>query len=313
MTRRPAALTILCLIVLAAGAQAAHATFRGRPGLVAAGLSDGLHVANPDGSGARVVGDFVNANTPAWSHDGRRVVVAADTPDSNLDDQNYDIYVVDLATGESRQLTHGTGDDYWPSWGANDRSIVFQRVRTPASDPSAFTKQLFRIRLNGGHARALPVESPYLGGAEVAPRGRTIAFVDDGDVFLTGRHGRGTHRIVSFPDGDEQSVAGSVSWSPSGKQLAITASLNSPCDDCADVWAVNRSGSNLHKVTTAPGSYGQAFFRPRGNKVAFCEVTWNAVDTEPISEALRLANLNGSNQKTLGSFCGSAWQALPAS
>ncbi|MEA2387957.1 MAG: hypothetical protein QOG41_730 [Thermoleophilaceae bacterium] len=311
MARKPPALTIICLVALMAGAQAAHATFAGHPGLIASGQRDGLHVANPDGSGERVAGDLVSVMTPAWSHDGRRVAVTADTRDSNVDDLNVDIYVIDLTTGESRQLTRGAGDDYWPTWGRDDRSIVFQRVSTPASDPSAFTKQLFRIRLNGGHARSLPVKSPYLGGAEVAPKGHTIAFADDGDVFLTGRTGQGTHKIVDFPDGDDQPLAGSVSWSPSGRRLAITAGRNSACYECADVWTVDRNGSNLHKLTTTSASYGQAFFRPRGNKVAFCHETWDVAETQVISEELLLANLNGTHQKTLGSFCGTAWQALP--
>lgn len=311
MARKPLTLTILCLIVALAGAQAAHATFPGHPGLVAAGDYDGLHVANPDGSGERVVGNLVSVTSPSWSHDGRYVAVAADTTDANYDTLNYDIYVVDVATGEARRLTHGAEGDYWPTWGRDDRSIVFQRTRPPANGSTDLTRRLFRIRLNGGSAHSIGVANQYPGGSEVAPKGRSIAFVNDGDVFLTGWNGRGTHKIVNFSNDDGQPFAGSVSWSPSGRRLAITAGLNSGCDDCADVWVVDRNGSNLHKVTTTPASYGQAFFRPRGNKVAYCDTTWDHTDTQVLATELRIANLSGSNESTLGPFCASAWQALP--
>jgi Tol biopolymer transport system component len=311
MARKPVTLTILCLLVALAGAQAAHATFPGRPGLVASGQNDGLHLANPDGSGERVVGNLVSVASPSWSHDGRHVAVSADTVDADYDEQNYDIYVVDVATGEARQVTHGSANDLWPSWDRNDRSIVFERAFSRPSGSTDLTRQLFRVRLSDGSAHSLPVESPYFGGAEVAPKGRTIAFAADGDVFLTGREGKGTHRIVDFPLGDGQEFAGSVSWQPSGRRLAITAGSNSACDDCGTVWAVDRNGSNLHKLTTKPASYGAAFFRPRGNKVAFCDITWDHTDTEVLSTELLLTNLSGSSQRTLGSFCGTAWQALP--
>jgi Tol biopolymer transport system component len=310
MARKPATLAIACLLALAVAAPSAQATFAGRPGLVASGQRDGLHVANPDGTGERVAGDLTNVSGPAWSHDGRRVAVSAETPDADTDTVNYDIYVVDVATGESRQLTHGAAGDYVPTWGRGDRSIVFQRVRPLTNGSTDLTKRLFRIRLSGGRARYIGVKSPYMGGSEVAPGGRKIAFVSDGDVFLTGRNGHGTHRIVDFPGGDGQRIAGSVSWAPDGRSLAILATFNSPCEECAEVWTVDRDGSNLRKLTPEQSGYGKAFFSPRGNKIASCRTTWKPDNTAQVSTLL-LMNLSGSHQKALGSFCGTAWQALP--
>lgn len=42
---------------------------------------------------------------------------------------NYEIFVADLATGESRQLTTSPGSDGWPAWSPDGRTIAFTSVR----------------------------------------------------------------------------------------------------------------------------------------------------------------------------------------
>ena len=54
----------------------------------------------------------------------------------------FDLFVLDLATGETLQLTEGGGNDEAPSWSPDGRMIIFASDRTGVS-------QLYLIRPDG--------------------------------------------------------------------------------------------------------------------------------------------------------------------
>jgi TolB protein len=56
---------------------------------------------------------------PAWSPDGSRVAFIS------ARDGNWEIYVVDIATGQERRLTHDDGQDVAPAWSPDGRQIAF--------------------------------------------------------------------------------------------------------------------------------------------------------------------------------------------
>src|SRR5262249_47694690 len=64
---------------------------------------------------------------PAWSHDGTRVAFSSDR--GNPLGSDYNIWVLDVASGELRQLTSDPADDDMPSWSPDDREIAFASTR----------------------------------------------------------------------------------------------------------------------------------------------------------------------------------------
>lgn len=60
---------------------------------------------------------------PALSPDGSQVVYAARR------DRNWDLYLLDLASGEERRLTDDPHYDGWPSWSPDGRTLVFASMR----------------------------------------------------------------------------------------------------------------------------------------------------------------------------------------
>jgi TolB protein len=129
---------------------------------------DEIYVMDADGSNVRNLSDDpANDWAPDWSPDGRFVVfnsdragyplrgyladfetgavrpIAADgwfeypafSPDGTHlaymghTGSDYDIYVLDLATGVSTQLTDAPGSDGWPSWSPDGSTIAFATER----------------------------------------------------------------------------------------------------------------------------------------------------------------------------------------
>jgi Tol biopolymer transport system component len=83
----------------------------------------------PDGTGLKQLtsGPF-DDREPAWSHDGTKVAFSSDRGDG-LTTGNYNVWVLDLASGAYTQLTTDRGNDYMPTWGPGDREVAFIGTR----------------------------------------------------------------------------------------------------------------------------------------------------------------------------------------
>ncbi|HXB72912.1 MAG TPA: amidohydrolase family protein [Candidatus Acidoferrales bacterium] len=64
---------------------------------------------------------------PVYSHDGTKIAFSSDRGNPLGSDNN--IWVLDLKTGELKQLTTDPAEDYMPSWSPNDREIAFASTR----------------------------------------------------------------------------------------------------------------------------------------------------------------------------------------
>ena len=71
-------------------------------------------------------GKFLHGS-PVWSHDGTRVAFSSDHGDSLGSD--YNIWTLDVRSGELKQLTKDPADDYMPSWSPDDKEIAFASAR----------------------------------------------------------------------------------------------------------------------------------------------------------------------------------------
>ncbi len=114
---------------------------------------------------------------PAFSPDGRQLVLTLGGEDGNLD-----IYVMDLATRQKRRLTTHRAIDTEGSWSPDGRYIYFNSDR--AGGP-----QVYRVPVSGGSPERVTFEGSYNARPRLSPDGKKLAVV---------HNDRGNYRIAVY-------------------------------------------------------------------------------------------------------------------
>ena len=115
------------------------------------------------GSRRKVSGDPGINGAPAFSPDGRKLVVTLGGVDGNLD-----IYVLDLSTRQKKRLTTHRSIDTEGTWSPDGRYIYFTSDR--AGGP-----QIYRISSSGGTPERITFEGSYNARPRLSPDGEKLA------------------------------------------------------------------------------------------------------------------------------------------
>jgi len=126
------------------------------------------------GNRIMVSGDPGINGAPAFSPDGRKLVVTLGGVDGNLD-----IYLLDLASKQKKRLTTHRAIDTEGTWSPDGRYIYFTSDR--AGGP-----QIYRISANGGTPERVTFEGSYNARPRLSP---------DGDKLAVLTLDRGNYRI----------------------------------------------------------------------------------------------------------------------
>ncbi len=178
-------------------------------------------------------GDFHVAGFE-WSPDGSSVAFVRQPDSSLLSFMDTDIYVLDLATGESRALVDGPGPDGAPTWSPDGEWILFSEFDRDLNSLFYLNGELARIPARGGAIEVLTREfDEDLNGAFWTPRG--IRFVASNR----------TERKLYALDPDTRVVSeipmptpvvGSVSFTPDGSAMAFTGQGTSDLTEVYRAW-----------------------------------------------------------------------------
>jgi Tol biopolymer transport system component len=182
-----------------------------------------IYTMNADGSGVTrrttTPTPFSSAN-PAWSPDGLKMAFATNRDGSD----NWEIYVLTLATGAVQRLTNHADWDMRPSWSPDGTRIAFTRY-----SPTTGASGIHTIRADGTDIRRLTWTSQAGfgdGSPKWSPDGTRIAFsrmeqlstgAANVDLYTMNADGTGVVRRTSLPASED-----SPAWSPDGNMLVFS-------------------------------------------------------------------------------------------
>ena len=217
---------------------------------------------------------FGGENAEAYfSPDGRQLIFQATTPSAECDQQ----YILDLATGETRQVSNGKGRTTcgYFDWPEADR-IVFAST-------------------HGDDERCPPPPDHS--------RGYVWALYDSYDIWAAEPDGSGLQRLTDTPGYDAEAT-----WCHRGGKLVFT----SVRDGDLDLYAMDEAGE-VTRLTDEPGYDGGAFYspdcseivwrasRPRGQELEAYRALLEEGLIRPNALEIFLMNADGSDVRQLTS------------
>ena len=229
------------------------------------GDKHGLMIANSDGSDVTVLASPEGTNSPlpgagnevTWSPDGKEIAYISSTADSRAaeasgdprvitrylykpdagegmtrfnDNQRLHIFVVDVATKQTRQLTKGDTDEHSIDWSPDGKEILYLTNPEPNQD-EFFNYDVFALRVADGSVRRItatefneydPLWSPD--GKKIIFRGTRRGLTDrettmeDTHVWVMNADGSGRREIGTIIDNRQ----GSPHWAPDGNSVYFT-------------------------------------------------------------------------------------------
>ncbi len=266
----------------------------------------GLIIASADGSGKRFLVKMESTNSPlpttgkniAWSPDSKRIAYVSAQPGPEATDATGDpivitrylykptagegnthfndnkrlhIFVLDAATGESRQLTTGTHYEHSIDWSPDGKQIAFISNREQNED-QFFNYDLLTLNVATGEMNRLTATESAEYRPRWSPDGKTIAYeatkrgltdlettMEDTHVWLIDADSKNRRELGAAIDNRQDGPA----WSSDGRSVLFTVQEHGN----VRLYRAPATGGKPITVVSEPGAVGS--WSVHGNKIAY--------------------------------------------
>ena len=231
-----------------------------------------------------------SAGSARISPDGTKVAYTVTETDFDQDAYVTHIWLADVATGQTLQLTRGKKSCSSPGWSPDGRWLAFTSNRV--DDKS----QIFIINPTGGEAVQLTKNESGVNGYAWSPDGKTLAFTatdpeakelkDRKDYYSDYEVVRREYKFAHIftvdvaealkaplpgrrrTSGKDWTVGG-FDWSPDGTKIAFSATINSDLINggTADIYLLDLAGDSAKKIVSQPGPDSFVAWSPDGRSI----------------------------------------------
>jgi TolB protein len=300
------ALAVSCISILLASPKEAEASFPGKNGLLAFSRLDGdveIYTSYLDGSS---LNQRTNAEgfsgEPDWSADGTKIAFASTR------DGNSEIYVKDITTGKTSQLTDDIDPEGSvgaalelgePQWSPDGTKIAFNGGYISGE---LFCSPVFVMNADGSDVKTL------IGGCnqtileDWSPDGSAIAFniIDrnchNPDIWVLKLDALEPTSFTNITNTCEHNEY-EVDWKPNGKKMTFSRDN--------DVWKMNPDGSQKDRLTFSGGL--APIWSPNARKILFYSCCGGSVEGQ-------MMNVDGTNKTKVPGLANTSladWQPIP--
>ncbi len=230
-----------------------------------------LFVMDASGENIRVIGGLLTSNPvwedfgPVWSPDSSRLayinIVSSGTP--------RQVYVVDVETGEARQITHNPYPSADPVWSPDGEWIAFAGGRGREWN-------LYVVNEDGSDQKQLTTHRsyPFMRDLAWSPQDDQIAFTSpgkdgsDAEIFVAAAD-RGLVRQLTD---NVYAQDWEPEWSPDGTRIVYAADAR---DGRREIFVMDADGDNVRRLTDKMGGREKwlnnawPVWSPDGGRIAF--------------------------------------------
>ncbi len=173
------------------------------------GMNTSLMIANADGSDERKLTDSNDSDMRlAWSPDGTRIAFIADIDNRG---ELWQVWLVDVATGEAIPFTPGSVYCYQVAWSLDGQQILVAIKGDEDIMTGGFGLMLFEA--DGSDAHLLGEDEVFEGDPTYSPDGSQVAYMSNKEgrwhIYVMNRDGSNVRRVTEG-DGDHMFPA----WRP---------------------------------------------------------------------------------------------------